>query len=715
MAMLNNSYGLRAFTLVEMMVALTILGIALTLGLVGWIQVLRGEKRVETQSTLDMEVRDSMERLRADMRESSLNYILFWPAGIGPYTAISFPIASTNLLNNGGTNIVWTQTVIYHVFPTSPNQLKRTVFYNRDQTASVSTRQNQLNQVVADGDGHNACIGQETYSTSVLFMNLFNWQLTPNTAQFDCYADTTMRDRFLFGSAVIGSGSHTVEFTVIGKNPLGNANYYIGIDLLNCSVSGSDQEAEDQPFTAIGSTPIIAKTYMPNGSWSGNYQLLAQCVSTQQGVKVTVQNDCWTETNFQTFGGVASNTCLDFDTTLTPYYDYVMKLSGATGLLWKAGGSSSSSDPQSQCNTSIRKNSQITPVNICMRVLVNGAYILQNGYGPVLIFAKCGANPVLLNPTIAIADNSSSNTFTCDAEPGSVQPLIFFQGGQAKNWVDCTYNPSDTYGTPVYAVPATPINIYSNQSYLISYYTQDIGGNHTMFNNEDDRFTNGCYVLTNATSANTADENWSSNLSLTTDCAYSYNANGSPGRIYSLYQMASCYASNGTYTSAIFDSGQSVATAKIVSWSNNVPTNTWCWLYARTGNQSDMSDATSWSNLTALATSGSFPNNTGRYIQFQSQMGVNLMAYAYPAYPPTPCLKSVSFTWPGDTKMLDVAGILTRGTDYAQCQVTVDGKPLTRSIKTDLTLYANVSLIGGGTEQFTSFASTEIFPLNTGK
>jgi len=177
--MLNNSYGLRAFTLVEMMVALTILGIALTLGLVGWIQVLRGEKRVETQSTLDMEVRDSMERLRADMRESSLNYILFWPAGIGPYTAISFPIASTNLLNNGGTNIVWTQTVIYHVFPTSPNQLKRTVFYNRDQTASVSTRQNQLNQVVADGDGHNACIGQETYSTSVLFMNLFNWQLTP--------------------------------------------------------------------------------------------------------------------------------------------------------------------------------------------------------------------------------------------------------------------------------------------------------------------------------------------------------------------------------------------------------------------------------------------------------------------------------------------------------------------------------------------------------
>ena len=58
---------------------------------------------------------------------------------------------------------------------------------------------------------------------------------------------------------------------------------------------------------------------------------------------------------------------------------------------------------------------------------------------------------------------------------------------------------------------------------------------------------------------------------------------------------------------------------------------------------------------------------------------------------------------------------MTRGPDYAQVKVTVDGQPLTRSIKVDLTIYKYVRRINGGSnEQFTSFITEEIQPRNTG-
>ena len=711
--MAENGHQPHAFTLVEMMVAMTILGVALTLAMTSWLHVLVGQTRVSAQNELDMDARTSMERLRADIRISDLNSMVYYPAGVGPYTGISFPVAvassTTNLLDNGGSNVVWNRTVVYHVFTSSPNELKRTVFLNRNLTATVSNRQSQLNQVVADGHGRNACLNGETTTTSLLFQNLFSWQITPNTVQFDCYASSLMRDRFLFGAAYLGPGSHTVEFRVVGKNPAGTSNRWVGVDLLNCSVSGSDQEAEDATSSALGGSPTIAKTYMPNGSWSGNYQLQAKCTTTQ-GVSVTVQNDCWKEGNFQTYGGLSDNTYLDFDKTLTPWYHYVMRLDGATGLVWKAGGTGIMADPQSQCYDSTHDNIQPTPTNVCMRVFISGAYILQNGKGPILVFSKCSDNPVLVNPTIALA-NTTNNIFTCDAVTGSVQNLVFYQNGQTQSWANCTYNSS---GADVYAMPATPINIYSNQSYLVSYYAQDVGGGHNMYHNEDSRFTNGCYLLTNCSSAYTTNACWSTNACLTTDLAYNFASNGPPGKIYSLYQMASGFVTNGTYTSAIFDSGQSVATTKTIAWSNSVPSNTWFKLYARTGNQSDLSDATAWTNLPALTTASAFSNNTGRYLQFRASMGTTPFLSPNP-YPPSPRLIWVSFSWNGDTKIIDTTGILTRGPDYAQCQVMIDGKPLTRSIKVDLTIFKYVRRISGGSnEQFTSFVTQEIQPRNTG-
>ncbi|MEI8242744.1 MAG: prepilin-type N-terminal cleavage/methylation domain-containing protein [bacterium] len=706
--MSQNIQKNRGFSLVEMMVAMTILGVAMSIGIAGWAHVLIGEKRVEAQNDLDMDVRASVERLRADIRVSDLNKILFWPAGVGPYTAISFPVAvassSTNLLNQGGTNIAWNRTMIYHVFVSSPNQLKRTVFYNRDPDASISNRQVQLDRVVADGNGNNACLNGETTSTSLLFANLFEWQLFPRTAQFDCYAATTMRDRFLFGSTVVAGGPHTVEFKVIGKNPAGNANKYLGIDVLNCSVSGSDQEAEAHRSATIGGSFLVSTNYIPSGSWSGNYQLRPHCSTNGQGVSITVFNDCWEESNFETPGAVAENMSREFDTTLKtnnifPYNHYVMRLTGATGFVWRAGGDNSlMSDPSSQNNDSSPDNLQNTPLNVCARVLIRGEYIRQTGYGPVLLFTKSTPNPVLTDPTFAVAASSNS----CNAMPGTVQALKFYQYGVEKSWSACA---NDT----VYGVPAAPITVYSNQSYLVSYYLLDVGGACNMYHNEDPRYHIGSYMLTNVATTATYDENWSGNPYYTTD----RNLLGGDGRTYSLFKIFSAFASNATYTSAIFDSGQSAAAAKTVSWSNSVPANSWFQLFARTGDAADMSDAPAWSTLSPIASAGTFANNTGRYIQFLVKMG-NTPFTATTPFPPTPRLLWVAFNWTGETKYIDVAGILSKGTDYAQCEVTLDGQPLTKALKIDLTIYKDVRRISGGTERFTSFITAEVSPRNTG-
>jgi hypothetical protein len=260
-------------------------------------------------------------------------------------------------------------------------------------------------------------------------------------------------------------------------------------------------------------------------------------------------------------------------------------------------------------------------------------------------------------------------------------------------------------------MPAAPIDVFSNQSYLVSYYMLDTGagGACNMYHNEDYRYNIGSYMLTNVPTAATYYENWSSNACLTTDRKLA----GDPGKTYSLFKIFSAYASNATYTSAIFDSGQSAAAAKTVSWSNNVPANSWFQLFARTGNAADMSDAPAWSTLSPIASAGTFAYNTGRYIQFLAKMGNIPFAKTVP-FPPTPKLLWVAFNWTGETKYMDVAGILSKGADYAQCEVTLDGQPLTKALKIDLTIYKDVRRISGGTERFTSFITAEVSPRNTG-
>src|SRR5690554_5465616 len=88
-----NRTDRRGFSLIEMMFAAVLLAVAAAMGLSGWAHVLRSERRNSTQAELDMDVRTAIERIRSEMRLSSVEKMVFYPSGPGPYEAVSFPVA----------------------------------------------------------------------------------------------------------------------------------------------------------------------------------------------------------------------------------------------------------------------------------------------------------------------------------------------------------------------------------------------------------------------------------------------------------------------------------------------------------------------------------------------------------------------------------------------------------------------------------------------
>ena len=135
--MKKNCFYVSGFTLVEILVATAILGITMIAAVSGWLYVFRGERMNSVQNELDMDVRAAMERLRADIRLSSIDKMYYYPEGPGPYTAISIPLARDDNgdglieLDDSG-KIIWDKTVIYHVWSGTPNQLRKTTFDPRN-------------------------------------------------------------------------------------------------------------------------------------------------------------------------------------------------------------------------------------------------------------------------------------------------------------------------------------------------------------------------------------------------------------------------------------------------------------------------------------------------------------------------------------------------------------------------------------------------------
>ena len=684
------------FTLVEVMAASFILVIVVTLSLAGFVYALRESQRSSIQQDLDIDVQKAMESLKVNMRLSSLTNMVFYPAGPGPYTAVSFPLARDDdgdgIVETTNGAIIWDKTLVYHVWSSIPNQLRLTTLDPRGNL-NATALQNQLNYVVTNGYATNLYMNGKT---EVVFENLFNWTLAPKGGTYDGYSPSLTRERASLGMFAMTPGSHTFQFAVTGSN-LMSKGYKVGVDTLTVSPCGAEREGEAQlPVTSFtaGSAPYSEQ--IDGGSWSENHHLVFPAVSTGQQFTLTMSNDRWEETTFQGTAALREDTTVVFETT--PTYPQVsnmlVRLAGpasGVGQTWYAADQTGDTTNYPYGDYDPNPNGSLR--GCAVRVLIRGDQMMGGGWipydsGKAYFLFRSGStdNGKGLNILSAyISECASSTNMTPDS--AAVFHTMPVYWGTLSGW------------SGAYAYCNTCAGwrhvIDKKKSYLVSFLVGN-GVNDGYARTWKDKWGGsgsgwGCYVLTNATASDVSDPIWSTKANLV-----------ATNLLFAIESMYTFYPSNGMYTSEIFDTAQTSAVSGTIAWDvdmTSVPSDHFQMLL-KSGNSPDLSDA-SWSAVSA----GSIAMNNRRYLQFKAVMQPD------DSCGNTPRLRSVTTSWTGPTAMVDVGGVFTKGPEYGIFELTVDGKPLTRGLTINLQIYKDQTM-PKATRRVVSALTSEIWPRN---
>ena len=674
------------FTLAELMVSVLITVIVVTASVAGYLYVWQGERLNSTQAQLDVAVRMAVNALNHDLRLSAMDKVLFYPAGPGPYSAISFPMTTPNPagLINYGTNglIVWDKTVIYHVWSGAPSQLRVTTFRPRNNNLTDAQRQAQLNSVVTTGNG-SSTHDSGTATTRVLFNNLVQWNIDPQRAVFDGYSSNIQRAvNYELGSVALSPGSHQFKFTAIGKNAA-SSSYYIGLDTLVMSPCGVEREAEAQSVVA-GSA---SADYMAAGGWGGNYRLLSSCTASGQYFTVSMENDRWEETNFRETGAATDNTTVTFDTSLSPK-DFVVQLEGP-GYTWLATDQTGATTTGGTSGDALRGSA----VRVLLRgsEMNNGNILKLNGSMSYVCFMASTGGPLRISNAY-IGEAADSQNFTANSLSNGV-PLLF-NGSSTSYTIPA--------GSTVWAwCSGSPFQIDKDKSYLVSFLVTSSAGNcDAAYWIESMTNTPGSYLLPASLTPDdtmTRAANWSALGAVQTNL------------LYGVYGMYTTCPTNGTYTSPIVDTHQTAPVYSDINWNATLPSGSYLGLRVRSGNQTDLSDAPAWTNITVLTSPSAISPGSGRYIQFQAQLRPDSSTWN------SPLLKNATIRWGGVQRIVDIGGTFSKGPNHGIWELTVDGNPLVKGVNMDMTIYKDLPVFGGSTRRMTSTVSMEIYPRNTGK
>jgi hypothetical protein len=656
----------------------------------GWLFILRAERLDSVQSELDIDVRTAMERLKAELRLSSMDEIAFHPAGIGPYTAISFPLACDSdgdgliEMDGAGTNIYWDKTVVYHVWTGTPYRLLRTVFDRRTNTLTAVQRQAQIDYVVLHGEGASTYEGASAHTESV-FENLFQWSIWGKGAVCDCYSPTLERVEGLpMGAALLTNGMHDFKFACVGKNAA-STGYRIGVDSVVASPCGGVREAEAQLPVRAQSGASAGLDYMAEGAWSGNYQLLFPATAVGHYFTLGMENDRWEETNFRAKAAVCDRTVVEFNTSLNPM-DYVMRLEGL-GYTWLAEDQTGSASDYSDTTDGL--------TNCAVRVLLRGERMEQGGWLSyhgrahyVCFMSAAGAT--LRIKSAYVSEAASMTNLTMNAADSGIQ--LFFDGSPS-----C---PGTTiYNSYAWAWPLSPYEIDRSKSYVLSFDVEATAGSGNARYWPESRVvgTPGCYVLCNPAAGDVRTPNWVAKGAFPTN------------RLFAVYGVYTTYPTNGVFTSQAFDTQRAAPQYQEMLWNADKPSGTSLRLKVRTGSDENMSDALPWGSVAAMTSPGAISPEAKRYVQFQVLMNPDGVGWA------TPRLRDAAIRWQGETKVTDIASTLTRGPNYGIVEMTVDGRPLTKGLTIDLTIYEDVVGLGTNSHRLTSSMIAEVEPRNTGK
>lgn len=679
----------RGYTLIEVMIAASLTGVILAGVYLMWATLAKSWMTERVKTSLNEELQVDITRMKKEMRLSSGNEVFYYPVGSGPYSAVSFPIPvdenGDNLIETDADgNIIWDRTIIYHIFNNGGVlELRRTVFSPRDNTLTAAEVQEQLETVVADGNGTGA-EGGENASTGVLFSNLETFEIIPSLVTIDGYNDILVRTDYIsFGSVVLTPGEHTLRFEVTGKNDA-STDYHFAIDALVLTPSGGKREAEEMlpPDTSSGETAENVDLSAV-GSWSGYAHMLFHANGVEDYVEFTVYNDEWIETNFDHADAVRDGTLVMFDADIDPP-EIVLYLDGMKET-WTAD------TPTGGVSAAYSANPPTLPElrDMTFRTIVTKESLASKGARTRVLFR---AHPSLnnLEITSAYIEERSSGQ---DGVSATKQQL-FFSNTPVVIGTEQDLESGGIGAGPVSITISAGKEVYSNwvdlavdtqKDYLVSFHIADA-----------DNMYSASYYPGPAGSVN------SYYRSGDFAGASAWSSTGTNfAHIVASVTIQVTHPATAYWTSQIYDTKIANPDYGDLTWTSVNPTNTEAKIWARSSDDAEMADDPAWQLFTSSP--ANIPETfTGRYIQFKAELTTQDPYYT------TPLLQRVSIRWPGQETLVDIGGYFSKDTDYGIFKLTVDGQELSKSV--EVRIRATEDYLG---RPITSFISSEIEPRNT--
>ncbi len=686
------------FTLIEALMSVLLLALAMTTAIVSLSFMIRNERLVSAEGDLDLDSRLLIERMRRDLWLTSREMIVMHPPGLGPYTAMSFPVVSGEGLieRDADGNILWDATVVYHLWDGTPPEVRRTVISPR-VNLSDENRQQQLADIVVNGSAQGTFNGANG-STRAVVANLVDWKLNITASRFDAYAPEAGRRSISLGSALLNNGPQQIMFRVAGKNPANTgAAQHLGVDSLIMSPSALPREAEWQTVAAYQGIQPSAQFMGEGERWSGNARLWFPAIADGSFFTLTLDNDRWEERNFFDNQVVMSNLVR---VAVPPAgglpSTFGLQLVGNTNV-WLAA---QQLDP-------VLVNNEMHTNDFGVRVLLRGTDILINDWGNfnggwinfdgTNVTATFQSAPPLIGTSVFLR---IERAFIAEsAAPGSA--------AYAMDYIPTTRTNFSFGGSsaPIFSGTITSdrmaFHIQKDKSYIVGMFLKSIYDwrrNPRVWEEQNPGDVPSSFIIDGGINLTQfMDPQWSTRTDVI-----------ATNKVYALRSLWAGYAPQGVYISQIIDTRVANPAYGTFTWSSDTPGNSSITMQVRAGNQWNLSDATDWETAPE-AESGFVPLLNGRFVQVRAVLRPS------PEGLHTPQLRDFTVRWETERRIVDLAGIFSVGPDHGIYELLINGVPLLQGVTIDLEVFRVVSMGFSEPRRLTSKAYAEIVPRNAGR
>lgn len=450
------------FTMVELMVASSLSVVVLGMAMTAFMQAMWVWNQESVVNQLNMDLEIATQWMRRDLRLSSVGtgHMAFYPAESAQYEAISLPLAEDSdgdglLERDDDNSLLWDKTVVYHVRPGAPSELRRTVFEPRYSNATPAQLYDQLAVVVESSNAATLAAAKlpgESMATKIIFKNLADLRVHPPTMEYDGYAPGIEKEAtFNMGGVVLDGGMHELVLAVVGKN-INSAGYKIGIDWL--AMSGTQSRRDGELFPPVNSHPasphfeysisggsVIAEDMSQHGAnWDGKSQLTFDPVDTNtasgtpwsNSITFKIYNDLWVDNSFhEPAAAYMENVGVTFDESFTnsaPYVgDYVVTLE--KGLAWGADR------PNEGDGSEIISGQELVITNIIYGGSNDAAAIALNGEWVRLRFKAAESQSTYIHD-VSIIDETSGSATNVTFDNGDGDVYIVAGSDVWSDWVE---------------------------------------------------------------------------------------------------------------------------------------------------------------------------------------------------------------------------------------------------------------------------------------